>query len=171
MHFSQVPRRWCCLSWPTCWEPSPEGKVNETSAHSHFLQLQPHSPVAADAGKISVLPAPTKNQPYQLQYKSASTKDISCLNLPYSPQPSLILFPKRDEVVQSVGMVASSHLCSFQLGQHPGRGICVCVHVCVVNRNRESVLYSEGRLRCGRLRILTYLIPPSAPSNKSLKKA
>lgn len=144
VHFSQVPRRWCCLSRPMFWEPSPEGKVNETSAHSHFLQLQPHSPVAADAGKISVLPAPTKNQPYQLQYKSASTRDISCLNLPYSPQPSLILFPKRDEVVQSVGMVASSHLCSFQLGQHPGRGICVCVHVCVVNRNRDQFCTLRG---------------------------
>lgn len=26
-------------------------------------------------------------------------------------------------------------------------GIYVCTHMCVVNRNRESVLYSEGTIR------------------------
>lgn len=119
-----------------------------------------------------MLRVPIKDKPYQLQYKPASTKDISCLNLPYSP--SLFSFfsqKEMNEVVQSMGMVASSHLCSFQLGQHPGRGMRVCVHMCVVNRNRELVLYSEGRLRCGRLRILTCLIPPSTPVKQKSKES
>lgn len=78
--------------------PCSENHCSKEKSMELVLIAISHSPVVANASKISLCyQPPLKNKPYQLQYKPASTKDISCLNLPYSPQPFLILFPQRDE--------------------------------------------------------------------------
>lgn len=117
-----------------------------------------------------MLPAPIKNKPYQLQHKPASTKDISCLSLPYSPQPFLILSPERDERSGTKGGNGGQQPpMLLPAGSAPWEGVCVCVHVCC--KQKQTVLYSEGRLGCGRLRILTCLSPPSAPVKQKSKES